>query len=506
MFNLPERNIHLAMSAENKTQAIEMAAKALTQAGYVAENYVQGMLAREQQTSTFLGNGIAIPHGTLDTRQLVNETGVVVLQFPQGVDWGEDNTAYIVIGIAARSDEHLALLRQLTHILSDEAKAQKLATLTDVSTFRALLLGEAETFQVGENSINLDVETDNLLTLIALNAGQLQQKSAVNNRFVSEVIGSAALPLGNGLWITDAVEGNLENGVVFSRAKDAFEINHKLVQGVLTVAVKDEAMNPILTRLLDPAVQQHLLKGNKTQIACALNGEPERGATTTLLGNAVIGTFTVRNEHGLHARPSSVLVSTLKPFSAKISVQNLNRANEFVNAKSAMKVVALGASKGQRLRFVAEGEDALEAIQTLGKAFADGFGEQLAPMLLAEPDQIEMQSQGDVANSAVQNSAENEAGLADDPNSLEAVFTVINEHGLHARPSKMLVSEVKKYNASIAVQNLDRETTLVSAKSLMKIVALGAVKGHRLRFVATGEQAQEALDGIGAAMKAGLGE
>ena len=79
-------------------------------------------------------------------------------------------------------------------------------------------------------------------------------------------------------------------------------------------------------------------------------------------------------------------------------------------------------------------------------------------------------------------------------NAIEAVFVIKNEQGLHARPSAILVNEVKKYNASVAVQNLDRNSQLVSAKSLMKIVALGVVKGTRLRFVATGDEAQQAID------------
>lgn len=83
---------------------------------------------------------------------------------------------------------------------------------------------------------------------------------------------------------------------------------------------------------------------------------------------------------------------------------------------------------------------------------------------------------------------------------------VQNEHGIHARPATILVNEVKKYQAAVTVQNLDRETAAVSAKSMMKVVALGAVKGHRLRFVATGEDAQNAIEGIGAAIAAGLGE
>ena len=210
MFNLPESNIHLAASADNKQQAITLAANALEQAGYVESGYLQGMLGREQQTSTFLGNGIAIPHGTLETRRMVKNTGVQIFQFPQGIEWGEGNIAYVVIGIAARSDEHLALLRQLTHVLGDEDTAAKLATLTDVKKFRAILMGEADEFNVVDENISLDVDTSSLLTLIAINAGKLEQQSAVNHRYVSEVIANPALPLAQGLWVTDAAVGNQE--------------------------------------------------------------------------------------------------------------------------------------------------------------------------------------------------------------------------------------------------------------------------------------------------------
>ena len=180
MLELSESNIHLHANAADKQQAIEMAASALVQADNVENGYLQGMLAREQQTSTFLGNGIAIPHGTLDTRSTVKKTGVQVFQFPQGIEWGEGNIAYVVIGIAARSDEHLSLLRQLTHVLSDEDTAAKLAKITDVAEFRAILMGETiEPFEIPAANISVDVDTQSLLTLVAINAGQLQVQSAV---------------------------------------------------------------------------------------------------------------------------------------------------------------------------------------------------------------------------------------------------------------------------------------------------------------------------------------
>ena len=512
MFNLPESNIHLAAQADNKQQAIELAANALEQAGYVEHGYLQGMLGREQQTSTFLGNGIAIPHGTLETRGMVKDTGVQIFQFPQGIEWGEGNIAYVVIGIAARSDEHLALLRQLTHVLGDEDTAAKLATLTDVKKFRAILMGEADDFSVNADNLSLNVDTQSLLTLIAINAGKLEQQSAVNNQYVSEVIANPALPLAQGLWVTDAAVGNQKNALAFSRAVQPFQLNNKAVHGVVTVAYVNDQINDTLARLLDPQVQQVLLNGDSAQIAAALNGKPIPQATTqttstasaapSVAAGSVVGTFTIRNEHGLHARPSAILVNEVKKFTSKITVENLTRGGASVNAKSLMKIVALGVTQGHRLRFVAEGDDAQAAMEAIGKVIAAGLGEGVSAVPPSEPDTIEVAGDAAPATSA----PSSESAVENLSESVEGVFEVKNEHGLHARPAAVLVNEVKKYNANIAVQNLDRDTPLVSAKSLMKVVALGVVKGHRLRFVATGEQAQQAIEGIGAAINAGLGE
>ena len=499
MLELSESNIHLNANAADKQQAIEMAASALVQADNVENGYLQGMLAREQQTSTFLGNGIAIPHGTLDTRSMVKKTGVQVFQFPQGIEWGEGNIAYVVIGIAARSDEHLSLLRQLTHVLSDEDTAAKLAKITDVAEFRAILMGETiEPFEIPAANISLDVDTQSLLTLVAINAGQLQVQSAVENRFISEVINNAALPLGKGLWVTDSVVGNVKNALAFSRAKTIFSHNGKAVKGVITVAAVSDQINPTLARLLDDDIQTTLLNGNSTEILTALLGSENEVEAQSVEG-AVVGTFTIRNEHGLHARPSANLVNEVKKFTSKITVQNLTRESEVVSAKSLMKIVALGVTQGHRLRFVAEGEDAKQAIEALGKAIADGLGENVSAVPPSEPDTIEIMGE-QIHAPAV--SEDNNLPA----NAIEAVFVIKNEHGLHARPSAVLVNEVKKYNASVAVQNLDRNSQLVSAKSLMKIVALGVVKGTRLRFVATGDEAQQAIDGIGAVIESGLGE
>lgn len=385
MFNLVENDIHLAAQADDKQQAITAVAQAFVEKGLVEEGYLQGMLAREQQTSTFLGNGIAIPHGTLDTRHLVKQTGVQIFQFPNGVKWSDDNIAYLVIGIAAKSDEHLAILRQLTHLLGDEDIAEKLAKTTDAQEFIALFNGDNGNI-VDETLVSLNIDTTSLLTLTAINAGNLQQAKAVDNQFVTEVIASAALPLGNGLWVNDSLNGNQKNAIAFARPKQPFQNNNKTVAGLITIANVDDKIENLLANLLDPQCQQQLLNGSATQVVAALQGKVEEvpaTANTTASATSTASatekqleaTFTIKNEHGLHARPSAVLINEVKKYKSTIQVKNVDRDTAFVNAKSLMKVVGLGTTKGQRLCFVAQGEDAEQALKGIGEAINAGLGE-----------------------------------------------------------------------------------------------------------------------------------
>ena len=495
MLNLSAKNIRLNGSAANKEEAIKQVAAGLVANNHVAEGYADGMFAREQQTSTFLGNGIAIPHGTLDTRHLVQETGVQIIQFPQGVEWGDGNTAYVVIGIAAKSDEHLTLLRQLTTVLSDEDAAAELAKTQDIQTFADILSGKKSLPTLSPQTLSLNVETNSLLTLAAINAGKLQEQGYVASSYISDTIAAEPLALAENFYIIDSAKGNLANGIALARASQG--------KTLISVAAVDNSLESTIALLLKPELRQQLTQANAEQIIAIFNGQSVEVAAPAQASGQVIGTFTVRNENGLHARPSAVLVQTLKPFTAKINVENLDRGTTPANAKSTMKVVALGASKGARLRFVAEGEDAQQAIEALAKAFESGLGESVS-YVPETPDSIEGSAAvnaAPVATQAVENHVQNA-----NSDSLDASFVIKNEHGLHARPSAVLVNEVKKYQAKIEVQNLDKNSPLVSAKSLMKIVALGATKGTTLRFVATGEDAQAALDGIGAAINAGLGE
>lgn len=374
MFQLSVQDIHPGQQAGNKEEAIRQVAAALTEAGNVADGYVNGMLAREQQTSTFLGNGIAIPHGTTDTRDQVLKTGVKVFQFPQGILWSEGQVAYVAIGIAASSDEHLGLLRQLTHVLSDDAVAAQLQSATTAEELRALLMGEKQSsaLKLDNETLSLDVNASSLMTLQALNAARLKEAGAVDSLYVTRAINEKPLNLGQGIWLNDSAEGNLLSAVAVSRAAAPFEVEGEKASVLVSVAMADEQPVAVLKRLSDLLLANkadRLLNADAATLLALLTSDD--AVADDLLSEE----FVIRNEHGLHARPGTMLVNTIKQFNSEITVTNLDGSGKPANGRSLMKVVALGVKKGHRLRFTAQGEDAEQALKAIGDAIAAGLGE-----------------------------------------------------------------------------------------------------------------------------------
>lgn len=109
--------VRLNAQASNKTDAVRLAGQLLVDAGYIAPAYVESMLKREAAANTYLGAGVAIPHGMVEDRHHIHHTGVAVVQFRDGVTWKDDDRAQLVVAIAARSDEHIVLLRRLTRLM-----------------------------------------------------------------------------------------------------------------------------------------------------------------------------------------------------------------------------------------------------------------------------------------------------------------------------------------------------------------------------------------------------
>lgn len=123
--------IKLQAEALDKQDAIRQAGELLVQAGCVEPPYVNGMLAREQTMSTYLGNGVAIPHGQHENISNVRRTAISVLQLPNGVEWESGERAYLVIGIAANANEHVGVLANLAEVIEDEDATQELVQTRD---------------------------------------------------------------------------------------------------------------------------------------------------------------------------------------------------------------------------------------------------------------------------------------------------------------------------------------------------------------------------------------
>ncbi len=141
LFKLGAENIFLGRKAATKEEAILFAGEQLVKGGYVEPEYVQAMLDREKLTSTYLGESIAVPHGTIEAKDRVLKTGIVFCQYPEGVRFGEeeDDVARLVIGIAARNNEHIQVITSLTNALDDESVIERLAKTTSVEEVLTLL-------------------------------------------------------------------------------------------------------------------------------------------------------------------------------------------------------------------------------------------------------------------------------------------------------------------------------------------------------------------------------
>jgi phosphocarrier protein FPr len=371
MLTLAEQDIQLGAKADDKQSAIRMVAQKMVDAGLIETPYVDGMLRRETQNSTYLGNGIAIPHGTTDTREQVKQTGVRVLHFADGVNWGDGQIAHVVIGIAARSDEHLGILRQLTRVLADDSVADYLKRCNSTADLAKLLSGQkpTPTLLLDSSTIQLQASAQDILGLQSAACALLQNTGALESSGAATVQASTPVWMGQGLWLARTNVGVKRTAVSLVRPVVPFQHAGQPVQGLLLIAAQDALHKPVLERLVDMISEQNVAQlwaADSMKAIKLLTEKPIEGLE---------GVFTITNPHGLHARPSATLVKVAKEFQSEIWVANLDGDGKSVNAKSLMKLVSLGVKSGHRLQFIAKGDDAQQAISKIGQSIADGLGE-----------------------------------------------------------------------------------------------------------------------------------
>ncbi|WEG12892.1 PTS sugar transporter subunit IIA [Pullulanibacillus sp. KACC 23026] len=137
-------NIQLNASASDKKSAIKLAGDLLVEHGYVDPSYVDKMYEREELTSTYMGNFVAIPHGTEDAKQAVKHSGISIVQIPEGVDFGGGNIVKLVFGIAGKNNEHLDILSKIAIVCSEEENVQKLIEAKTKEDIVSLFEGVAD--------------------------------------------------------------------------------------------------------------------------------------------------------------------------------------------------------------------------------------------------------------------------------------------------------------------------------------------------------------------------
>jgi len=137
---LYRKNIRVNCEPDTQEQVIRTVGQMLVDSGYVDQPYVDAMIEREQSFSTFMGNGLALPHGVEAAKKEIKASGIAVMTFPKGIDWG-GNEVHVVIGIAGVGEEHLEILSVIADKMLDDSAAEKLMA-GDVDTVYQILAGK----------------------------------------------------------------------------------------------------------------------------------------------------------------------------------------------------------------------------------------------------------------------------------------------------------------------------------------------------------------------------
>ena len=128
---LAKKNIILGLEPVKKDEAIKQAGELLIKDGYAKDQYLDEMYERETIISTYIGKGVAIPHGISENKKVVKHSGIVILQYPKGIEYN-GHTCYLVIGVAGKYQDHLRMLAKIAQAISKDEIAEKLRSTTNI--------------------------------------------------------------------------------------------------------------------------------------------------------------------------------------------------------------------------------------------------------------------------------------------------------------------------------------------------------------------------------------
>ena len=132
---LAPASVRLGLASMTKADAIRLCGQVLVEAGAATPEYIDGMFAREEQVSTYLGEGVAIPHGTNEAKSMIAKSSISVIRYPNGIDWNGTPVKF-VIGIAGAGNDHLELLGKIAEVFLDESQIAGLEQATSPAQVR----------------------------------------------------------------------------------------------------------------------------------------------------------------------------------------------------------------------------------------------------------------------------------------------------------------------------------------------------------------------------------
>ncbi|MBD2257978.1 phosphoenolpyruvate--protein phosphotransferase [Pseudanabaena sp. FACHB-2040] len=218
MIQLGLQNVCLNADVGSKEKAIRAAGNLLVEGGNIQPGYIESMMGREATANTFLGNGIAIPHGLPKDRELILRTGISVVQIPDGVEWNPGERVHLVVGIAAKSDEHLQILTNLTQVLDDTATIERLTHTQDPQEIiERLTRGPGGSSRGSSNGSALEADFDQSVDLAITGKAGLHARPAtafVNlaKSFASEVKVRYGDQVANGKSLMSLLKLGVEQG------------------------------------------------------------------------------------------------------------------------------------------------------------------------------------------------------------------------------------------------------------------------------------------------------
>lgn len=386
MLILHPHHVSMHQTANNKDEALQILANILVKDGLAKSDYLSGLQQREQQSATYLGQGIAIPHGTPSSREHIIETGVRLAHFPNGVTWDNDNNlVYLAVVICAKSDEHLQVLQLLTKALADNV-SDTIKNATTAEQILSVLNATQPTLNLHENLIETNLQTHDIDDVLFTAGKLLKNQNLVENGFTSHLLLDNAILLNDNIWCVVSDKHVKQPAVSLVKLNEPLKFsvknNEQTLNALVCIADHQNMDNQQLSKFLDV-----LLEPN------ALPNSFDRHDIAQVIGATIIPDWqqqsvTLANAHGLHARPATQLVKICQEINGEILVKAEH--SDFVSAKSLTKLLSLGAVYGQTLTFIAEpNTDAEQQLANIIQAVKNGLGETVSPIIDNQTQQNE---------------------------------------------------------------------------------------------------------------------